>query len=66
MAKFGAAGLIMVAAVLFATGLVLRMDLIDWLIDAIGFMFLAAGVITGVVGLLKLVMGGRGREATSV
>ena len=66
MEKFGAAGLIMVAAVLIATGLVLRLDLIDWLIDAIGFTFLAAGAITGVVGLLKLVMGGRGRQATSV
>ena len=66
MEKFGAAGLIMVAAVLIAAGLVLRLDLIDWLIDAIGFTFLAAGVITGVVGLLKLVTGGRGRQATSV
>ena len=66
MEKFGAVGLFMVAAVLFATGLVLRMDLIDWLIDAIGFTFLAAGAITGVVGLLKLVMGGRGGHATSI
>ena len=66
MEKFGAAGLIMVAAVLIATGLVLRLDLIDWLIDAIGFTFLPAGAITGVVGLLKLVTGGRGRQATSV
>ena len=66
MEKFGAAGLIMVAAVLIATGLVLRLDLIDWLIDAIGFTFLAAGAIAGVVGLLKLVTGGRGRQATSV
>ena len=66
MEKFGAAGLIMFAAALFATGLVLRLDLIDWLIDAIGFMFLAAGAITGVVGVLRLVLGGRGRQATSV
>ena len=65
MEKFGAAGLMLVAAALFATGLVLRMDLIDWLIDALGFMFLAAGAVTGVVGLLKLLTGGRGSQATS-
>ena len=66
MEKFGAAGLIIFAAALFATGLVLRLDLIDWLIDAIGFVFLAAGVITGVVGVFRLVLGGRGRQTTSV
>ena len=47
------------------TGFVLRWDLIDWLIDAIEFLFIAGGAITGVVGLIKL-MSGRGREATSV
>ena len=66
MEKFGAAGLIIFAAALFATGLVLRLDLIDWLIDPIGFVFLAAGVITGVVGVFRLVLGGRGRQTTSV
>ena len=48
---------------MLATGFVLRWDLIDWLIDAIGFLFIAGGAITGVVGLIKLM---RGREATSV
>ena len=65
MEKFGAGGLILVALAMLVTGFVLRWDLIDWLIDAIGFLFIAGGVITGVVGLIKL-MGGRGRQATSV
>ena len=65
MEKIGAGGLILVALAMLVTGLVLRWDLIDWLIDAIGFLFIAGGAITGVVGLIKL-MGGRGREATSV
>jgi hypothetical protein len=65
MEKVGAGGLILVAIIMLATGFVLRWDLIDWLIDAIGFLFIAGGAITGVVGLIKL-MSGRGREATSV
>ena len=63
MEKVGAGGLILVAIIMLATGFVLRWDLIDWLIDAIGFLFIAGGAITGVVGLIKLM---RGREATSV
>ena len=65
MEKVGAGGLILVALAMLATGFVLRWDLIDWLIDAIGFLFIAGRAITGVVGLIKL-MGGRGRQATSV
>lgn len=65
MEKVGAGGLILVAVVMLITGFVLRWDLIDWLIDAIGFLFIAGGAIIGVVGLIKL-MGGRGRETTSV
>ena len=65
MEKVGAGGLILVAVVMLITGFVLRWDLIDWLIDAIGFLFIVGGAITGVVGLIKL-MGGRGRETTSV
>ena len=66
MEKIGSGGIILVAVILFATGMVLRWELVDWLIDAVGFLFIAGGLITGVVGLLKLLIGGRGREATSV
>ena len=66
MERIGAGGIILVALIMFATGLILRWDLVDWLIDAVGFLFIAGGLITGVVGLLKLLMSGRGREATSV
>ena len=66
MGKTGAGGLILIAVAMIITGLFLRWDLVDWLIDAVGFLFIAGGVITGVVGALKLLMGRRGREATSV
>ena len=65
MGKTGAGGLIVVAVILLATGLFLRWDLVDWLIDAVGFLFIAAGLITGVVGLIKLITGRRGGEATT-
>ena len=66
MGKTGAGGLILIAVAMIVTGLVLRWDLVDWLIDAVGFLFIAGGLITGVVGSLKLLIGRRGREATSV
>ena len=62
MEKIGAGGLILVAVVMLATGLVLRSDLVDWLMDAVGFVFIAGGLTIGVVGLLKLLMGRRGRR----
>ena len=65
MGKVGAGGLVLVAIVMLATGFVLRWGLIDWLIDAIGFLFIAGGATTGVVGLIKLI-GGQGREPTTV
>ena len=65
MEKVGAGGLILAALAMLATGFVLRWELIDWLIDAVGLMFMAGGAITGVVGLIKL-MSGRGRQATSI
>ena len=65
MEKIGAGGLVLAAVLMLATGLVLRWDLVDWLIDAVGFLFIAGGVVTGVIGLLRLAMGARGREATS-
>jgi hypothetical protein len=66
MEKFGAAGLLLVAAFLLATGLILRMDLIDWLISAVGFLFIAAGLITGAIGLIRLFTGGRRGEAGAI
>ena len=66
MGKIGAGSLILVAVLMLATGLVLRWDLVDWLIDAVGFVFIAGGLITGVVGLVKLLTGRRASEATSI
>jgi hypothetical protein len=38
-------------------GLFLRWDLIDWLINAMGFMFIAAGLALGAFGIFSRVTG---------
>ncbi len=51
-------------AVLFAgialviLGAILRWNLIDWLIDATGFILLVIGAILIIVGLFKMIAGG--------
>ena len=65
MGKTGTTGLILVAIVMVAIGSVLRWELIDWLIDLVGFMFIAGGVVVGVVAVVKLLTGRGSSEATS-
>ena len=66
MQKAGASGLIVIALVMLATGFVLCLDLVDWLINAIEFLFIAGGLLAGVIGVLKLLTSRGGRRATSV
>ena len=56
MNKLGG-GLIVSAVVLVAIGLTLRLDLIDWLIDALGLLFIMSGVVVGIVGAFNLFAG---------
>ena len=52
-------GLLTGAAILIVAGLLLRLNLVDWLIDAVGLVLLIAGLGLGIVGVVKL-MSGRG------
>ena len=54
MNKLNGTGLIMAGGLLLVTGLVLRWELVDWLIDAVGFMFITGGVVAGIVGLISV------------
>ena len=56
MSKLNGAGLIVVGVFLLVVGLVLRWDLIDWLIDAVGFLFLLGGAGVGIAGIVKLLL----------
>ena len=58
MNKMGGGGLIIAAIILVFLGLVLRMDLIDWLIDITGFILILGGIVLGIVGVFNLVTSG--------
>ena len=51
-------GLILSAIVLIVLGVVLRSDLVAWLVDAMGMTFIAAGVLVGIGGLVRLLARG--------
>jgi len=57
MNKLGNGGLFVTAITLVVVGLFLRWNLIDWLIDAMGFMFIAAGLALGAFGIFSRVTG---------
>ena len=55
-------GLVIVGVFLLVVGVILRWDLIDWLIDASGFVLIVLGAIVGIVGLVQMFTGGGRRE----
>ena len=63
MAKVKGAGFFVVGAVLIVMGVILRWDLIDWLIDATGFVLIVIGAIAGIIGLVQMFSGGGQRSS---
>ena len=63
MGKVGGGGILLVGIVVFILGLVLRWDLIDWLIDATGLVLIVIGVVLGIVGLIQMLTSGKGRSS---
>ena len=58
-------GLILVAIILFILGVVLRWDLIKWLIDATGLVLIVVAIVLGVVGVIQMMSGGdKGSSST--
>ena len=64
MNKVGGSGLIVVAILLVLLGLVLRLGIIDWLIDVTGVLLILIGVVSGIVGLVQL-FSGQGTSSSS-
>ena len=58
MNKVGGSGLIVVAILLVLLGLVLRLGILDWLIDLTGVLLILIGVVMGIVGLIQVFSGG--------
>ena len=63
MKKAGGAGYFFVGAVLIVLGIILRWDLIDWLINATGLVLIVIGAIVGIIGLIQMFSGGRERSS---
>ena len=62
MRRVQGGGLVIVGVFLLVVGVILRWDLIDWLIDASGFVLIILGAIVGIVGLVQMFTGGGRRE----
>ena len=54
MSNLGGGGLIIAGVVLAFLGLVLRWNLIDWLIDFTGLLLIIIGIVLGVFGLIQV------------
>ena len=65
MSRIGGNNLIVMAIVLVVAGLFLRWDLVDWLIDAVGMIFIVAGAVAGAVGVFRSVSGRREHQAST-
>ena len=61
----GGGGLILMGIILVILGVVLRWDLIKWLIDATGMFLIIVGVILGIVGLISVLTGSKGSSSSS-
>ena len=55
----------MVGLIILILGIVLRLDLIKWLIDATGLVLIIIGAIVGIIGLIQMFTGGGERSSSS-
>ena len=58
MRMFKGGGLFLAAIILVIVGVILRWDLIDWLIDVTGLVLIVIGAIIGIIGLIQMFSGG--------
>ena len=64
MRRVSGGGQFILALFLVLAGVVMRWDLIDWIIDTVGIILIIAGVVIAIVGLINLFTGG-GKKQTS-
>ena len=63
MKKLGGGGLLVAGIFLILFGLLIGSWIVEEILDFIGFVIIAVGVIVGLVGLFKMFTGGKGRES---
>lgn len=64
MRKAGSGGLVLAAIILVLTGWLIQSDLLTWLLNLIGWIFIIGGVVVGIVGLIGMFTGGGKSQAS--
>ena len=65
MSRLQGGGFLMIGAILVVAGVLLRWDLVDWIIDTAGFLLIVLGAVVGIIGLIKMFSGGGGGRGGS-
>ena len=60
MSRVQGGGFLLVGAIFVVAGVLLRWDLVDWIIDTAGLLLIVVGAVVGIIGLIKLFSGGGG------
>lgn len=60
MGRLGGSSLLVLGLLLALAGIIIRSDILETLLDIIGIIFIAAGIVLAVVGLVGMVFGRRG------
>ena len=60
MGKLGGGSFIVAGIFLVLLGALIQSDILTWLLDILGFVVIVAGVIVGLIGLIKLFSGKKG------
>ena len=57
MNRLGGGGLFVAGIFLVLLGALIQSDILTWLLDILGFVVIVAGVIVGIIGLIKVFSG---------
>ena len=57
MGKLGGGSLLIAGIFLVLLGALIQSDILTWLLDILGFVVVVAGVIVGLIGIIKLFSG---------
>ena len=63
MRKAGSGGLVLAAIVMVLTGWLIQSDLLTWLLNLIGWVFIIGGVVVGIIGLVGMFTGGKSQAS---
>jgi spore maturation protein SpmB len=64
MSNLKGGGLLLAGIVLVIVGVFVQSGILEWLLDIIGFVVVALGVILGIVGLIQMLSGGSKSSAS--